>query len=233
VVQSNNQSAVDGSGTVTVAGKYTWAAGWQDGSGETIFNGGIDIVPGNHWLRERKLTLNDASTWTGGTINTYLGATIDNNNVFDIQTDADLTFNQAPISLLNNDGTITKSFSGDGDGVTNFAAEFTNSGDLSAASGSIGLQRTFTQTSNGTLFVDIANGAHDVFAVSQGATLDGTLDINLAVGYEPAETTTFEILTFTSRTGTFSSINNQSIGNGTEFQVNYSATDVTLEVVPE
>ena len=43
----------------------------------------------------------------------------------------------------------------------------------------------------------------------------------------------FEIMTFSSRTGTFSTINDQSIGNGTEFQVNYAATDVTLEVVNE
>jgi hypothetical protein len=149
VLQNNNQSVVDvdGSGTVTVAGKYTWAAGWQDGSGETVFNGGIDIVPGNHWLRERKLTLNDASTWTGGAINTYLGATIDNNNVFDIQTDADLTYNQAPNSTLNNDGTITKSFSGDGDGMTQISANFVNSNTISVSSGELQLGRN---DSNGT-----------------------------------------------------------------------------------
>ena len=124
-------------------------------------------------------------------------------------------------------------FSGDGDGVTNIAAEFTNSGSLSATSGSIGLQRTFTQTSNGTLFVEIANGDFDSFAVSQGATLDGDLNIDLTGGYQPPVSTTFEIMTCNTCSGTFATIINQSIGNGTEFVPSYGSNDVTLTVMNE
>ena len=202
LIQSGN-SILGGTGTVRVSGKYTWMQGTQQGSGETVADGGMDIISNRHDLKERTLTINDSSTWTGGIIYLFERATIDNNSSFDIQTDNDMALASAPNSILINDGTLTKSFSGDLDGVTNIAAEFTNSGSLSVASGSVGLQKTFTQTSSGTLFVDIANGVHDVFAVSLGATLDGTLDINRAGGYEPPVTTMFEIMTFSSRTGTF------------------------------
>lgn len=169
----------------------------------------------------------------GETINLYLGALIDNNDSFDIQTDANMVHAQNPNSILNNDGTLTKSFSGDGDSVTKIAAEFTNSGDFSVASGSVDFQRTFTQTSDGTLFVDIADSDFDSFAITQGATLDGILDINLAGGYTPPVTTTFEIMTCNTCSGTFATIINQSIGNGTEFVPNYGSNDVTLEVMNE
>ena len=229
----SSSSTLDGTGTVTVAGKYTWQSGTQQGSGETIADGGIDITPGTHYLRERTLTINDMSTWTGGTINLYLGALIDNNDSFDIQTDADMVRAQAPNSMLNNDGTITKSFSGDGDSVTKIAADFTNSGNFSVASGSVSFPQTFTQTSDGTLFVDIANGDFDSFAVTQGATLDGNLNINLTGGYQPPVSTTFEIMTCNTCDGAFATIINQSIGNGTEFVPSYGTNDVTLEVMNE
>ena len=198
---THSNGTLDGSGTVTVAGKYTWAGGTQRGSGETIANGGIDITTGTHFLRARTVTINGASTWTRGLVHLYDAATIDNNNVFDIQTDFDMTKQGAINSLLNNDGTITKSLSGDADGVTKIAADFINSGDFSVTSGSVDFLLTFTQSSTGTLFVDIADGSFDVFKITQGATLDGELDINLLGGYEPPVPTMFEIMTFASRTG--------------------------------
>jgi hypothetical protein len=140
---------------------------------------------------------------------------------------------QNPNSILNNNGTITKSFSGDGDSVTSIAADLTNAGSLSVASGSLAFQRTFTQTSTGTLFVDIADGAFDSFAVSQVATLDGALNINLLGGYQPPVSTTFEIMTCSTCSGSFAAIINQSIGNGTEFVPSYGSNDVTLEVMTE
>ena len=133
LIQSGN-SILGGTGTVRVSGKYTWMQGTQQGSGETVADGGMDIISNRHDLKERTLTINDSSTWTGRIIYLFEGATI---------------------------------------------------------------------------------------------------DINRAGGYEPPVATMFEIMAFSSRMGTFTTINDQSIENGTEFQVNYAATDVTLEVVNE
>jgi hypothetical protein len=219
-----------GTGTVTITDKYTWAAGTSEDAGETIAEGGIDITNTIHTLRGRTLTINGSSSWTGGNVHLWSGSTIDNNSTFDIQTDADMVYLSGANTTFINDSVLTKS---SGAALTNINAIFANNGSLSVASGSLGLQRTFTQSSTGTLFVDIADGSFDSFAVTQGATLDGTLDINLIGGYQPAVGTMFQIMTCNNCSGAFVTINNQSIGNGTEFQANYNTNDVTLEVVNE
>ncbi len=44
---------------------------------------------------------------------------------------------------------------------------------------------------------------------------------------------TFEIMTFSSRSGTFSSVQGLAIGNGKRFDVIYGLDNIVLEVVPE
>jgi hypothetical protein len=43
----------------------------------------------------------------------------------------------------------------------------------------------------------------------------------------------FQILTFGSRAGTFSTVNGLVIGNGNKFDVSYGTLDVTLDVVAD
>ena len=91
----------------------------------------------------------------------------------------------------------------------------------------------FTQSAAGAASIDVDSAAVDRVAVSGAAVLDGTLNLSRLNGFIPPIGAAFDILTFTSRTGTFSAVNGASIGNGTKFQVNYSTTKVTLTVVPE
>jgi len=55
----------------------------------------------------------------------------------------------------------------------------------------------------------------------------------LVNAYEPDLGDTFEIMTFASRTGTFSSVQGLLIGNGKRFDLTYGPTNIILEVVPE
>ena len=64
-------------------------------------------------------------------------------------------------------------------------------------------------------------------------SLDGTLEITLVGGYEPDLGDTLEIITANMVTGTFPTIDGESIGNGKKFVANYNHTNVTLEVVAE
>jgi hypothetical protein len=88
----------------------------------------------------------------------------------------------------------------------------------------------YTQASTGVLHVEIGGilpgSQYGRLQISGQATLDGTLDVRLINGYTPAPGTSFEVLTFDSRTGT--SVFASRTGDGSLFGPNYSDGDVTL-----
>ena len=111
-----------------------------------------------------------------------------------------------------------------------------NDGTFQIESGSvIQTQRAgYTQSTSGVLIIDI--GGLDAANRGQlnstdGVSLAGTLTVNLVNAFEPEIGDLFTIVTGTSISGTFDSVNGLVIGNGKQFNVNYNATDVTLEVV--
>ncbi len=230
----HTNGTVAGAGEVTVAGLYTWLDGLQTGSAETIANGGILVSGGaTKSLSARTLTLNGASTWDAGQWNLGDAATINNNAALDIQADKRLAHAGGAVSTFNNNalGIITKSA---GVGVSNFELEFTNAGNFSVESGSVVLNRSFTQTSTGTLNVEISSiSDFDNYPVSQSATLDGMLEITLLDGFEPSLTEMYTIMNFASRVGTFATVNGLAIGSGKQFDISYGATSITLEVIPD
>jgi len=92
-----------GVGTVTVSGLFTWTGGAQAESGETIANGGLSLSgTTTRDLQSRTLTLNAATNWTGGDLRLWKSATINNNALFDIKTDADMPLWSNPVSTFNN-----------------------------------------------------------------------------------------------------------------------------------
>lgn len=86
-------------------------------------------------------------------------------------------------------------------------------------------------TYEGTLEIELATGGLDTLNHTGTATLGGTLDISLISGFTPGLGDTFQFLTAGNRVGTFDSITGASIGGGLAFDVIYSATDVTLQVI--
>ena len=91
---------------------------------------------------------------------------------------------------------------------------------------------SYTQTATGTLEIHIEDVGQFSSLFSKGpAELDGTLDVDLINGFEPALGDSFQILDAVSRTGTFSDVDLPVFGDNLTFDVLYSPTTVSLVVV--
>ncbi len=93
----------------------------------------------------------------------------------------------------------------------------------------------FTQTSTGTLEIELANvtpGSFDVLTVQGNAVLGGTLDVSLTNPFEPILGNNFTILEtiFGNVSGNFT-IENVPVFNGLTFDVIYNSQSVILQVV--
>jgi len=111
-----------------------------------------------------------------------------------------------------------------------------NDGTFQIESGSViqTQQAGYTQSTSGALIIDIrglGTANHGQLTATEAVTLAGSLTVNLVDAYEPEIGDTFTIMTGTSITGTFDTINGLIIGNGKQFDVIYNAADVTLEVI--
>jgi len=93
------------------------------------------------------------------------------------------------------------------------------------------ITNNYTQSSTGTLDIDIADiSDFSQLLIGGSASLDGTLDLNLLGGYVPNVGDTFEIMKYSSFTGSFANIVGQQIGPNEYFDVAYDPTDITLTV---
>jgi PEP-CTERM motif len=92
-----------------------------------------------------------------------------------------------------------------------------------------------TQPVGGTLEIELGGlfpgTQFDQWLVTGVADLDGTLNVSLIGGFVPALGQTFNIITAGSIVGTFSTENFPALGGGLDFQANYLATAVQLEVI--
>jgi hypothetical protein len=93
---------------------------------------------------------------------------------------------------------------------------------------------TYTQNANASLNIAIggltAGTQYGQLAVTNGTSLNGTLNLTLINNFLPAIGDTFTILTASSRSGQFATVNGLSINGGEHFQISYGATSVTLTV---
>ena len=100
-------------------------------------------------------------------------------------------------------------------------------GDSSTTTGKLTVADTYTQSSSGALDIQI-NGAtagtkYDLLKVTQGATLGGTLNIALGTGFTPTVGETFTILTASSVSDTFATVNGLAINGSEHFTITYNA----------
>ncbi len=90
----------------------------------------------------------------------------------------------------------------------------------------------FEQTSTGELAVTLASADHSRLTLTgTSAALAGTLRVELAEGFSPNIGQTFNVMTFTSRTGEFGNVVLPGIGPDKKLEAVYSATAVTVRVV--
>src|SRR5205823_1268547 len=71
---------------------------------------------------------------------------------------------------------------------------------------------------------------YDRLAVGGAATLAGTLNVSMANGYTPNSGNTFQVITYASRSGAFSTVNGLELGNGLTLYPDYNPTNLTLRV---
>jgi hypothetical protein len=217
--------SLSGPGTLTVSGLMTWAGGTLRGPGVTRAEGGMTISSGGSLLEGHTLVNAGHATWSGGNLHAAGGARFDNlpGATFEAQQDHYFYAGTGSASF-NNAGAFVKS---GGSGVTYIGPTFNNSGSVAVQNGGVDFNG-YSQTATGTLNVRVGglmpNTEFDQFSVNGQATLDGTLNVTLVDGFVPSPGDSFKIMTFTSRTGEFATIN----GNGQGYSPNYRATDLTL-----
>ena len=217
-----------GVGSIAVTGAFGWGGGTLQDSGTTTFNGAVSMTGSTiRYLRERTVTLNGETTWTGGNLYFGYSSVLNIEAPFNIQGDQDIV-TWSTVGTININAALTKAA---GAGTTALGANLINNASISVATGELTFTRIFAQGGSGTLNVNVSSLAvFDVFAVTQQVTLDGTLQVNLIGGYTPASADSFQIMTFANNglTGTFATVNVVPSGS---FNVNYNTNNVTL-VVP-
>jgi fibronectin-binding autotransporter adhesin len=92
----------------------------------------------------------------------------------------------------------------------------------------------YIQGSGGRLEVDVAGTTpgtgFDRLSMGAGANLNGTLTIVTDSNFTPDFFDSFQILTASSRSGTFATVQGSNLGGGKSYTVLYGASDVTLTV---
>jgi hypothetical protein len=94
---------------------------------------------------------------------------------------------------------------------------------------------SFEQRSSGRLELTIGgtpdSSLFGKLTVADKATLDGILNLSLAPGFDPNLGDVYTIVSASTISGAFASINGLQLGNGNQFQVAYSGGKLTLTVV--
>jgi len=128
--------------------------------------------------------------------------------------------------LLVNYGTVRKS---GGTGTSTINVTFNNTGMLDAQSGMVSLSGSYNLT-NGTLNFGIGNltSFGKINLSGSPAALAGAVSANLNNGYLPASGNSFSVLTYSSRSGTFTNFN---LPFAVAWQTNYGSTAFTLTVL--
>ena len=76
-----------------------------------------------------------------------------------------------------------------------------------------------------------AGSRYDQIQVAGDATLAGTLDVDLINGFTPAANSSFTLMTYGSRSGTFDSVLLPSLPTGLGWSFAYGPTSVSLSVI--
>jgi hypothetical protein len=214
-----------GSGTLTASGNMTWAGGTLRGAGRLVAAGGIAITGGGSLTEGYTLVNAGHATWAGGNLYTAGGAVFDNRPGATFEMQQDFYFYAGTGgATFNNAGTFVKS---GGNGTSYLQPTFNNSGSVAAQSGAVSFG-SYSQSATGVLNIRVGGltpiTGFDQFTVAGRATLDGTLNVTLTGGFVPNPGDSFKVMTFASRSGEFATLN----GNGRDYAMSYSPTDVTL-----
>ncbi|MDB5357081.1 MAG: tandem-95 repeat protein [Phycisphaerales bacterium] len=113
---------------------------------------------------------------------------------------------------------------------------FTNHGTVTLGAGShLPVAGAFTQGADGTFITQISGPTSASFgqiAATGTATVGGTLQATLGVGYDPAVGQSFAVVTGSSEVGTFSIFTGGITPSGRPLVIGYTATTATITINP-
>jgi hypothetical protein len=205
------------SGSFTLSGGQVFAAGAFSNAGRTTISKGSTFTAGG-----------SGYTQTGGT--TRVDGTLATSGLTSFRSGDLLDLAAGPINIQG--GSVF--------GTGNLSASVNSSGvvtpaDSAAKTGVLTITGAYTQNPAGALDINIAGTTpgkqFDRLAVTGAASLSGTLNIGLLNGFVPAVGSVFGILTASSVSGRFATVNGASINSSEHFVVKYNANNVTLHVV--
>ena len=219
--------ATNGAAMTLTGGKFI-----NSGTVEALDGSTVTFVSGS-----ANLTNNSGGTLTGGTyealsISSPATINLSGGNVATNAATVILSGAQSSIPQINSMTSNSGEFEILGGRSFTTASALANSGALVMDNvSSLKVNGTYSQTAAGTLDVDLGGATPTLYsqlAVTGSASLNGTLNVALNVGFTPTYLETFDILTTTGFvTGTFSG------PAPAGFTVQYNSNSVILTAVPE
>jgi hypothetical protein len=247
-----SSGTLSGSGQATVSGTMAWTGGTLAVVGKTVVASSATLSLGGSAIQlNSELDNQGTATWTSGTLQMNNG-TLVNSGTFTANSSF-FTLSCSGVSGSTNTFSNTGTFTDQGTGMVLFtvsstAVTFNNAGIVNVNAGTLNLANSgansgmfavaagatlnitgnFTQTAAGSITVQLGGTASDQFShisVSGTATLNGTLSIVLVGGFVPTSGQTFQIMSWSSVSGVFSTINDPM---GVMFALSYQTHDLLL-----
>jgi hypothetical protein len=236
--QTNFMGTINNTGSIIV--DSSGAGTWMNIVGTVTLTGGGSVVMTNGNSLIRRASTISVLTNVNNTIS-GLGDIGNNSLTFTNQgtvnaDDAGGGTMQIDATPFTNQGLVEKT----GSGVLNIVQPLSNSGVIfpngSPVPGAITETQTYTQVAGGSLDIAIgtvnATTLNSVLNVTGAATLAGNLNVSLFGGFTPANGNSFTVLTASSISGQFASINAPVLPGGLAWSATYSPTSVMLTVAP-
>jgi hypothetical protein len=228
---------LSGPGNRSFTGNVVWSSGYIAGGTTTIASGATLTVTNSfcfcHSLDGATLVNNGtASMATDTRITLYNGSAITNGGSFYLADNAIIEDSGTGTNQVTNTGTLTKLT-----GSTNpayISPPFTNSGSVKVKKGVLGVS-DYHQSSSATLVAEIRGRAagtkYGQLQIGGTAYLDGILRIE-TTSFAPVSNDTFDIVSYSSRSGSFGSVQGASISGGLVYRAHYRQSGIRLVVEP-
>jgi hypothetical protein len=232
-LQFDNANIVTNAVNITLTGTTSVIEDQNSNSGLANFatNDGSFTLVGNRnfttlgaFSNAGKMTISAGSTFAVGGTNSYkqtAGMTIVNGTLS--TTSGAVNISGGSVFGI---GTVT--------GNIDLTGGLLSAGSVSKKAGELTVQGTYAQSGAGAFDVDLggatAGTQYDVLNISGTASLAGALNVDLISGFKPTVGETFDIMNYTSETGTFTTLNLPKLTGGDTWSISYNATDVVLTV---
>jgi hypothetical protein len=186
---------------------------FSTGTGTATIRRSATVTVGNG-ANKGKLNLNGNTTIDGAVVSVAAGSSIN------VAADKKLSFHNS--AVLKGDGTLTGL-------VSNTSGQVTPSGVLT-------INGTFNQNTLGKLLIELGGTTvgtqYDRLSVAGLVTLNGTLDVKLINSFNPAVGNSFDILDWTTLSGTFATQNLPALTGAKTWDLSALYTTGVISVAP-